>query len=56
MIQSSGGKRKQSDKSENVAVSVYCRFEIKPENIKNEWYLPSQLVLYLNKYISTDLS
>ena len=42
-IQSKGGKRKQSDQSEDGTVSKYCRFELEPENIENEWNLPTQL-------------
>ena len=46
-IQSSGGKRKQSNQSVDGAVSKYCRFELKPENMENEWNLPTHLTSYI---------
>ena len=55
-IQSSGGKRKQSDQSEDGTVSKYCRLELEPENIQNEWNLPTQLAPYVNRYMSTHIS
>ena len=55
-IQSSGGKRKLSDQSEDGTASKYCRFELEPENIENEWNLPTQLASYVCKYISTHIS
>ena len=55
-IPSSGSKRKESIQSEDGTVSKYCRFELKPENIENEWNLPTQLASYVKKYMSTHIS
>ena len=37
-------------------MSKYCRFELEPENIENEWSLPTQLASFVNKYIPTHIS
>ena len=55
-IQSSGGKKKQSDQSEDGTVAKHCRFELEPENMENEWNLPTQLASYVNKYMATHIS
>ena len=56
VVQSSGGKKKQSNQSEDGAVSKYFRFAPEPENIENEWNLLTQLASYVNKYMSTHIS
>ena len=55
-IHSSCDKRKQSDQSEDDTASKHCRFELEPENIENEWNLPTQLVSCVNKDMSTHIS
>ena len=55
-IQLRDGKRKQSIQSKDGTVSKYCRFELKPENIKNWMELTTSISLiskqiYVNSYI-----
>ena len=55
-IQSSGGKKIQSNQSEDSNVSKYCRFELKPENIENESNLPTRLASHVNKCMPIHIS